>query len=358
MVQQFLVLTARIWGQNFGFVASIASYLVSFPSLCEGARAAFEPLGRWVSKVHVQFCLQVTRTNAVISAWKCAFPEGWDGWDSKESNHREADHRRARRNWCFQVWPTDLTRILIWIRLDLWIDFTFWRFSRFKSMGYDVWYSLHSIHLCWGHTGWGSMNSSMKFGNGRCSPRCLWTSQTRSLDVVSYPDISRLPTTFSFRVFFVFPLFPPSSNVWSHHGWISRSQQTCTFSSTFLKVAGARIAIVLNSILHHREAIRWLFWKITGADSFWMLWNALRLPWHFRFMSLWHVVAYCKHCHVVSRFDGHSFFWSLTKSCSGPAARWHGRQPPGRWGGRRGQTLGHPFKHSMHTFKACLDILI
>lgn len=188
---------SRLWFRCFNCLV----IWVSFPSLCEGARAAFEPLGRWVSKVHVQFCLQVTRTNAVISAWKCALPEGWDGWDSKESNHREADHRRARCKWCFQVWPTDLTRILIWIRLDqFWIDFTFWRFSSFKSMGYDVCYSLHSIHLWWGHTGWGSMNSSMKFGNGRCSPRCLWTSQTRSLDFLS----GHIPTSYHLLIPYIF----------------------------------------------------------------------------------------------------------------------------------------------------------
>ena len=105
-------------------------------------------------------------------------------------------------------------------------------------------------------------------------------------------------------------------------------------SSPFLKVAGARIAIVLNSILHHREAICRLSWKITGADSFWN--DALEC------------------FEAVMTFKNRS----LTKSCSGPAARWHGRQPPGRWGGRRGQPLGHPFKHSMQNFKMCLDILI
>ena len=217
MVQQFLVLSpdcsymrSRLWFRCFNCLV----IWVSFPSLCEGARAAFEPLGRWVSKVHVQFCLQVTRTNAVISAWKCALPEGWDGWDSKESNHREADHRRARCKWCFlksgpQTWQ-EFWSGSDWISFE--IDFTFWRFSSFKSMGYDVCYSLHSIHLWWGHTGWGSMNSSMKFGNGRCSPRCLWTSQTRSLDFLS----GHIPTSYHLLIpcnFLCFHCFHPFSNV-------------------------------------------------------------------------------------------------------------------------------------------------
>ena len=113
----------------------------------------------------------------------------------------------------------------------------------------------YSIHLCFNdgssrwHTRSGSMNSSTKFGNGRCSPRCWWTSQTRGFYAISYPDISGHPTTVSLHLFFLFSLFPPFSTVSSHHAWIypstlrietflstqafgvSRSQQMRTFSS-------------------------------------------------------------------------------------------------------------------------------